>query len=346
MGKHWEWAVPHASGEYVGILTDRMVFKRNALGKIQAVIKEHRPTLISYIWDTVPSDRPPYQYSQRRYSNNVFLYSSAGLIDASAQAIFPHLLPRGLNTFWKSTLIKDIGETYGKIFNSIAPDYFFCYILLDHLDNFHYFDSTLSISWGEDVSTGSSFKRGRVTKPTRDMISFMKQQNNLSYAPIIVNSAAFVSIPYNGILREYNFVSSQQKSGRFKPIVKESFYLRAFQKIRDVEGLFRVEMKDSKELLELYRQKNDLSLPANMNDFHKSKDIIKRVIKWLARPIAFPIAKKLGLEFRSYDLKALPKGAFKSIEEILMFEEDNQRKPAKKYRPPEKILEGVYKKCR
>ena len=46
MAEHWEWAAKHATGEYIGILTDRMVFKKNALTKLKILIDRKEPNLI------------------------------------------------------------------------------------------------------------------------------------------------------------------------------------------------------------------------------------------------------------------------------------------------------------
>ena len=66
MGEHWDFALNEARGEYVGYLTDRMAFKRNALTLLNAEIAAHHAEVISYsssgILEVAPrGDKRAYQ---------------------------------------------------------------------------------------------------------------------------------------------------------------------------------------------------------------------------------------------------------------------------------------------
>jgi glycosyltransferase involved in cell wall biosynthesis len=344
MAEHWDWAVLHATGDYVGILTDRMVLKRQALKKLQRIIQKHDPPIISYIWDEVSGDRPPYRYSQRKYTGAVLLYSSSALLDTSAEVFFPHLLPRGLNMFCRASFMEDLRKTYGKVFGSIAPDYYFCYNVLDHLDQIHYLDAPMSIVWGNHVSNGANVLKGRVANEAKDFLNFIKNKGMLSFSPIQIKGENFKPIPYNFHLLEYNFALSRQKSGRLKPVVKESFYLKAMQKLLSLEKQLGIDMKSSKDLLEDYRIENNLQISMSRNGFRavKSHGDFKRLLKKLGFPLACWLTDNFGLSIGLNDLSSRPKGAFQDIEKILNFDESHPRRPEKVYRAPHQLLQGQH----
>jgi glycosyltransferase involved in cell wall biosynthesis len=333
MGEHWEFAVSHATGEYIGILTDRMVLKKNALIRLDRVIEEYQPEVVSYIWDVVPNDHPPLQYSQRRFTDRVIKYPSSVLLDASSRSEFPHLLPRGLNTFCRKSFLFELKRQHKNLFLSISPDYYFCYLVLSHLDFIHYYDATLSISWGEHVSNGTNALRGRMVKDVQDFLSFMKKHGGLRYAPIPIKSDKFIPIPFNSLLHEYNLVASLLKNDKFKKVDEQIFYHKALKRIRSMKKRFGTNLNASRNLLEMYRIDHNLeSLP-----YKKENRLIKVVLKKIIIPL-LPffslISTKLNLDFRYYDFISLPKGRFKYIEEILDYESENPRKASKTYCPP------------
>jgi glycosyltransferase involved in cell wall biosynthesis len=341
MGEHWEFALNNAKGDYIGILTDRMVFKKSALRRLYNVIIKNNPSVISYIWDVVPDDAPPFRFSQNQYSNNVIIYKSSNLLYASMNAIFPQVLPRGLNTFCKRSFIEELKNKYGLIFNSISPDYYFCYLILGYLDKILYYDATLSISWGENVSNGTNAQKGRIVKDVQDFLSFMRKENGLNYAPIPIATDHFVPIPCNSPLHEYNKVAKIKGNDKFKPIMKENFYLQAINKIHFMEIRFGSNLKESKNLLEKYRQQNDLKLPF----LAKYQNKIINIIKILPQPLLellYFIACKLKLKLGPHGFKYTTRRIFRNIDEILRFDEKYSRKPSKIFNPSYKILKKGY----
>src|SRR5262245_2688153 len=68
MAEHWDWALRHATGAYVGILTDRMVFKHFALRLIAAKIRELGARVLVHRSDWLRGTTPPFRLSQRSFT--------------------------------------------------------------------------------------------------------------------------------------------------------------------------------------------------------------------------------------------------------------------------------------
>ena len=61
MGDHWEFALQHARGEYVGYLTDRMAFRKDALSRLQEQITATGAPVISYSSTGILELESPYR---------------------------------------------------------------------------------------------------------------------------------------------------------------------------------------------------------------------------------------------------------------------------------------------
>lgn len=343
MGKHWNWAVQQATGEYIGILTDRMLFKRLALSRLKSAIDNYHPNIISYIWDTLKGDGPPYKYRQQGYSDCVVEYYSDHIIRFCSNCIFPHFLPRALNSVIEANFLHKLYEIYKHPFESISPDYLFCFIVLDSLDTFHHLDNPIVVSWGDSVSNGSNYVRGRFVDDVNDFIYFLKNQGGLKHAPILT----IKPIPYNGIFHEYNYVKSIQKSGRFQSIIMEKFYLTALQKIERLERRFLVNMKPSRKLLEEYRNENKLKVHSALKGYHMKRETNKilRFMKHYAYKGAYHLPNKIGMDFGFSNLKSETRKDFQNVEEVLNFDEKYPKKHSEVYSPPERIFKGAYRRA-
>jgi glycosyltransferase involved in cell wall biosynthesis len=210
MGEHWEFALGHARGEYVGYLTDRMVFKRDALARLHAEITNRGSRVISYSSSGILEMEPPYRLQRPPFSGRAETFKAGWVVSLLARSISPWGAPCMLNSFATRDLVTEMKSTYGSLMASVAPDAAFCVHALDHVDTFDYLDVPLMISYGRATSNGTGFGTGVLNESAREFAARIGLQGGLPYAPIteIVNN-------HNIRANEYCRMRAIQRSGRF-----------------------------------------------------------------------------------------------------------------------------------
>jgi len=210
MGEHWEFALGHARGEYVGYLTDRMVFKRDALSRLHGEITRLQSAVISYSSSGILELEPPYRLQRPPFSGRTETFDSDWVVSLLARSISPWGAPCMLNSFTTHELLADMKAAYGSLMASVAPDAGFCVHVLDYVDRFDYLDEPLMISHGRATSNGAGFGSGQLNASAREFAERIVRQGGLPFAPIpeIVN---------NHNIRPYSLarMRAEQRSGRF-----------------------------------------------------------------------------------------------------------------------------------
>src|SRR5436305_1270382 len=69
----------------------------------------------------------PIKLALQPWTGNVFEIRSARLLGLTAQAVLHESLPRMLNCIVPRTILNTVQVNFGAIFDSISPDFNFCY---------------------------------------------------------------------------------------------------------------------------------------------------------------------------------------------------------------------------
>lgn len=273
MVDHWEWAVRQAQGEYTGVLTDRMAYKLYALGMVRQQLRSHPVDLISMLAVGIRGETAPYSLRHRAASDCASFVASAAALAECARVEFSSRLPRMLNSFVRTTRLGELIANYGSIFTGMAPDYSFCFRILDWLEGFSLYDSRLMVAGGESQSNGLAFTTNRPNADSRSFLALAdKPLDWFRYAPI----HAPVTINNNFLLLEYELARSQQKSGRFAPFDREAFYRRSAAELRHLAAK-GYDLAAAQQALEAYRREQHLRAGW-------SPRYALRRLRWLAKP--------------------------------------------------------------
>lgn len=257
MTSHWEWAVSQARGDYVGILTDRMLLRLSTLSALNQIIDEIAPQIIAYERDNLIETQGNYSVPEAK--NQEIIVSkrrSAKIVKAfSASDFRPMDTPRFLNSFASKEFLSKLRTEYGSVFTGIAPDYGFLMRVLDCLDEFPFIETPLLIKHSEERSNGKSFTHLNLTKAANDFISFSsgEQQEFLKFSPLPDDQLIITNV----MMREYEIGRRHQKSGKFPAFDTRSIYRECLSHIyglrragRNVDALL--------ERMERYRKDHDL----------------------------------------------------------------------------------------
>jgi hypothetical protein len=211
MGEHWEFALQHSVGEYVGYLTDRMAFKRTALAKLHEEISTHRAEVMSYSSSGLMEEAPPFRLQRPPFTGRAETYETAWVVKVFSLSIHPWGAPNMLNSIASRRVLNGMSATYPDLMASaVAPDVSFGMHVLDHLDHFDYLDEPLMLSYGNASSNGAALNAGRTNDAAQDFLARMERLGGLLYAPI-----PSIIANCNIIAHEYCRMKAHQKSGRF-----------------------------------------------------------------------------------------------------------------------------------
>lgn len=219
MGDHWDWAIQQSiqqfSPTHIIVLTDRMVFRGQAVTELSLAASSRLNSVISYLHDRVNDVRTPVILERQRYSEGLFKLECRRLLHLSSQCIFHPSLPRLLNTLTPVASLEKVKTVFGDYCKSVSPDFGFAYRYLATHSELLYYDKALTIHSGIARSNGASTTRGVLS---RDALKF-RAGNALLHAPY-----PEVFSLGNSILEEYCRVKAACVERDLPPLNKKLYF--------------------------------------------------------------------------------------------------------------------------
>lgn len=261
MVNHWEWAVEHANGTYVGILTDRMMFKKGALRRIGEIVQLREPGLLAYGFDYLSGATSPYRYVKGSESGNISETRAVDIFKSCQRGESSILWPRMMNCVCKNVVLEDLRTNYGGVFSGVAPDYSFCYRVMDWLGGCLTLNSALIISAGSRVSNGASFLGNTDAATSQDFVKLTGTIRSSHNRQILENVLIPWTAPVSGNIEilEYLIAREKQVSGLLEPIDYSAYYRVQFRQLL----LIRIRGGNTDaadQALEVYRRRYKLKV--------------------------------------------------------------------------------------
>ncbi len=161
---HWEFMTRKAQGDYVLVLTDRVLLRAGALGRIASVIKEYAPQGIkAYSWNQEFFDGKDHSLrSVARSSGEVLLCRSEELLEKYARlGIIDSRFPQLPNACYDRQLGELIRARHGRLIFPTAPDLSTDFLMLLYTDRVVSIQEPLLVSQTAANSNGATmFKKG------------------------------------------------------------------------------------------------------------------------------------------------------------------------------------------
>lgn len=224
MTEHWEWALEQAlrlpDVGYLIYLTDRSMFKPDALARIIEISQNNPDKVVSYDWVTIFDHLKPILVETQHQTGRVVEISASHLLYLSSQSVIPNCLPRMMNCCVPRFVVETIKSRFQNVFASISPDYSFCYRCLEVVDAILYYDWAAFVSYAIPQSNGVGIT-GISTNATEDF------KSNLALSGVPRSFAAPVpafETMTNYVMHEYCVVQQETASAKF-PEVDRSKYL-------------------------------------------------------------------------------------------------------------------------
>jgi glycosyltransferase involved in cell wall biosynthesis len=223
MTAHWNFAIEHAMDwrecTHFTVLTDRMLYKTGGLDAILAAYERWPADVISFTYDRVQDYEAPITYRPLPRSFETFRITSSDLLAMSARMSIPSCLPRMLNCVSPREHLEKLKNAQGAVFQSIAPDYNFCYSTLISVPSIVYMDRSLLVNHAQGRSNGASFARGVMSTDSKDFLATSIQGGVNHHSPI-----PGVYTVGNAVIHEY-MVAKLGPGGDVLPAIQRDRYL-------------------------------------------------------------------------------------------------------------------------
>jgi hypothetical protein len=232
MSLHWDWmmkqALANSSFSHVIILTDRMLFKKGGLQKLQAVSRTYPDHVVTYAIDELFDETEPPTLIQNATTGKLFEIMNEDVIDAFLELLWVSPFPTMLNSCVPRTVVEKVKKHYDEIFSSVSPDFNFGFKIMDLEDSILYYDEALLVSYGYGHSNGRSVITGnRATDDTAK--DFDK---NIVRDDIYIDSLLpFPSVVIDALLNEYFYIVKNAKKRRFPPLNPNKYRSRVISNV-------------------------------------------------------------------------------------------------------------------
>jgi glycosyltransferase involved in cell wall biosynthesis len=162
MPDNWERAIEDARGEFVGILTDRSVFRRDALEVVYREIDQTGARVVTWFPDLYGRGSGGNEFKRRPCTLERYRHSSEMILDYFLHGnpkYSTKVIPKLMTSFCHRSILEAIrASPVGRCCPPVAPDFTSGFLMLAHCDWVLRLDECLYVSCG--AGNGSDFRRG------------------------------------------------------------------------------------------------------------------------------------------------------------------------------------------
>jgi glycosyltransferase involved in cell wall biosynthesis len=162
MPDNWDRAIADARGEYVGILTDRSVFRRDALETVRREIEATGAPLVNWFSDLYGRGPEGNEYRRRECTFKRYRHSGEEVLDFFVHGdpkYAPKAVPRLMTGVCHRPVLEAIrSSAVGRVCPPVAPDFTSGFLMLAHAGFALTIDEALYVSVGK--GNGAAFRRG------------------------------------------------------------------------------------------------------------------------------------------------------------------------------------------
>lgn len=233
MPAHWDWASSHVESmaeiTHATVLTDRMIFKRGAIRRLDDLVDEDPSAVLSYNHDVVDDYSVPVRLRCQAWTGRTLAVTSDRLLELSAGMEHHPALPRMLNSVVPATHLQRMRELFGTVFDSVAPDFCFAYRTLSLVDSVRYLDESLLVHGSLARSNGASYARGQRSADHADFMAKLGGIPLAHAAPV-----PGLDTVANAVVSEYELVRRQSGLARFVPVDMDAYFTKIEAEIAEI----------------------------------------------------------------------------------------------------------------
>jgi glycosyltransferase involved in cell wall biosynthesis len=350
MTRHWDWVLQQALNSHLNhftFLADRWIFLPGALEAIANIATKEPSKIICYLHDRIDDLAKPVRLRQLEWTGNLFEVTSEHLLSLAANSvIYDSSFPRMLNCVVPRVVFDKVKDRFGSVFESISPDWNFCFRVLSLEDSVIYFDKAMLVHYALARSNGQGMERGVETKDHADFLANLQTRLNAA-API-----PEITTVWNAIIHEYCEVKRDTNSSRFPELDMTKYVQALAQGISWMEDPFRrremetiLQSRGSQLLAETGSSTRTITIADTGATGDKLESNIQESTR--LRSVTEPSVQSMWLRLGKY-FGVRPQGGkrlrFETAEQALDYAIRFPRLPRRNWRaaiPPEELLGSV-----
>ncbi len=162
MPDNWDHAIAGARGAYVGILTDRSVFRRDALQVVHTEIESTGAQLVNWFNDLYGRGPGGNEFKRRESTFKRYRHSGEEILHYFVHGdpkYSTKVIPKLMTSVCQRSVLETIRNSkVGRVCPPVAPDFTSGFLILSHVDFALTLDEALYVSVG--TGNGLDFRRG------------------------------------------------------------------------------------------------------------------------------------------------------------------------------------------
>jgi hypothetical protein len=162
MPDNWDHAIAGARGEYVGVLTDRSVFRRDAMEVVHREIEASGAQLVNWFNDLYGRGPQADEFRRRECTFNRYRHSGRTILEYFVHGdpkYATKIVPKLMTGVCRRSVLETIRSSpVGRVCPPVAPDFTSGFLMLAHVEFALTIDEALYVSCG--TGNGADFRRG------------------------------------------------------------------------------------------------------------------------------------------------------------------------------------------
>jgi glycosyltransferase involved in cell wall biosynthesis len=246
MPAHWDWAIQNAldlypEASHFVYLTDRMMFRKGALGELTRLATLYPHKVISYNHDRIVDSVIPVRVEQYPASEKLLEVQTLQLSRLVSQPIFHPALPRMLNCIVPRPVLLRIHDRFGTVFSSISPDFNFCCRCVELENSILFYDKAPIFHYALNRSNGASATRGEMTADYADFTANLPVHDSM---PNFATPIPQLKTVVNYALHEYCLFKQQTNSDKFFDLHMQKYFEANANELNEVvDPALKAEMR-------------------------------------------------------------------------------------------------------
>jgi hypothetical protein len=273
---HWNFALGHVRGSFVGIATDRMTLLPTTL----AAVRPHLTSgagCVSFSHTTLNTTagggtlHPPLVLPEIEEIN------SQAVLSLFARGGATKACPRLLNCFTHANVLAEMKAEAGEALLGISPDYSFLFNYLARHPSYLHLHRQFLVDHAPQVSNGVAATQNRPNRAFRDFHTRMvsEQQDTLDLRPMPEDFTFFANI----VLGEYVLADRTTPGADLPPLEPAGIYASCWAQARKIATYGDEATDRALMLLEAYRIQHGLPAPRAIDrlkmSWRKRRNLIK-----------------------------------------------------------------------
>lgn len=311
MPDNWEHAIADARGEYVGILTDRSVFRRDAMELAHREIESTGAQLVNWFNDLYGRGPDGDEFRQRACTFKRYRHSGAAILDYFVHGdpkYATKVVPKLMTSVCRRSVLETIRDSpVGRVCPPVAPDFTSGFLMLAHVEFVLTIDEALYVSCGS--GNGADFRRGgELAERFRSDLG-MEWHEFVDHMP---SDACFAhALVLNDLMRVRTAIPDRLPD---LELDRMQYYVGC---LNDYVKAARTGARRDKELAALLA-----ALEREPSDVRKR---VKKTSLYAAAVKPAPVREKVGATIASLSISRLP--AFDNVFDAMAWDETHPREP-------------------